>query len=195
MPLYLLTLLNLASVSAFETDNLSDRIATTATFFLAAFAMLYVVGSALPKTDFLTRIDLVILLTTCSLAAIGLGSCVIAWLHAHLGPATATEVNLGLEIATLVVNLFGNLALLLPPRQKQRAAIAASRTAEVIEGDEPGAVRSVFSYVPFDQVPSADGGPMGPAPDQGRGMYLHRRQADANARSMQQQRSAGLGLL
>ena len=41
----------------FEVDNLSDRNASVSTYFLAAFAMLYVVGAALPKVDFLTKID------------------------------------------------------------------------------------------------------------------------------------------
>lgn len=56
LPLYLLTVL---SFSSFEFDvlDLSSRNDTTSTYFLAAFAMLYVVGEALPKTDFLTKVD------------------------------------------------------------------------------------------------------------------------------------------
>jgi len=40
----------------FDADNLSDRYSTVSAYFLAAFAMLYIVGEALPKTDFLTKI-------------------------------------------------------------------------------------------------------------------------------------------
>ena len=40
----------------FDAVNLSDRYSTVSAYFLAAFAMLYIVGEALPKTDFLTKI-------------------------------------------------------------------------------------------------------------------------------------------
>ena len=70
LPLYLLTALSMSTFH-FNTDNLSDRTATVSTYFLAAFAMLYVVGASLPKTDFLTKIDTVIVLTTLSLAFTG----------------------------------------------------------------------------------------------------------------------------
>ena len=156
MPLYLLTALNLFSALSFETDNLSDRIATTATFFLAAFAMLYVVGSSLPKTDFLTRIDLIILITTFSLAVIGLGSCLIAWVHTIYGADVAWFCNVALGVFALAVNMIGNIAALLPLQKQQHAAIAASKATETIYDAEPGAVRSTFSYIPLNDIPKAD---------------------------------------
>lgn len=55
LPLYMLAVLALTSFH-FDTDALDARSGTVATYFLAAFAMLYVVGDTLPKTDFLTKI-------------------------------------------------------------------------------------------------------------------------------------------
>ena len=56
MPLYLVTALSFTTFE-FEVDDLENRNNTVLTTFLAAFAMLYVVGEALPKTDFLTKVD------------------------------------------------------------------------------------------------------------------------------------------
>lgn len=80
LPLYLLTALSMTTFH-FETNDLAARSGTVSTYFLAAFAMLYVVGESLPKTDFLTKIDTVIVLTTISLALTGLASLVITQIH------------------------------------------------------------------------------------------------------------------
>ena len=42
-----------------------------ATYFLAAFAMLYVVGECLPTTGFMTKIDWVLISTTVSIVLFG----------------------------------------------------------------------------------------------------------------------------
>jgi len=47
--------------------------------------MLYVVGEALPKTDFLTRIDAVIVMTTVTLTFAGITSLALAEVHAVHG--------------------------------------------------------------------------------------------------------------
>ena len=52
-------------------DEIGDRAGVVSTYFLAAFAMLYVVGSYLPTTDYLTRMDYVIITTTGLLAIMG----------------------------------------------------------------------------------------------------------------------------
>ena len=55
--------------------------------------MLYVVGAALPKTDFLTKIDIVIVLTTISLAFTGLASLLRATVHRDAGKEVAERWN------------------------------------------------------------------------------------------------------
>jgi hypothetical protein len=52
LPLYLLTGLSFSAFN-FEPDEMEQRYNTIATYFLAAFSMMYVVGEAMPKTDFL----------------------------------------------------------------------------------------------------------------------------------------------
>ena len=61
----------------FSVSDLSSRNDSLSTYFLAAFAMLYVVGESLPKTDLLTRIDKVIVLTTSCLVITGITSVVL----------------------------------------------------------------------------------------------------------------------
>ena len=52
-------------------EELSDRMSLVATYFLAAFAMLYVVGECLPTTGFMTKIDWVLISTTVSIVLFG----------------------------------------------------------------------------------------------------------------------------
>jgi hypothetical protein len=122
VPLYLLTTLSMTTFH-FETDNLSDRNQTVSTYFLAAFAMLYVVGEALPKTDFLTKIDAVIVLTTCSLAFTGIASLALAKVHEKLGQEVADLWNFYVEIGMIVGYVLFNLVIFVPTWMKQRSAI------------------------------------------------------------------------
>ena len=103
----------------FETDNLSDRSGTVSTYFLAAFAMLYVVGATLPKTDFLTKINTVIVMTTVSLAFTGIASLGIAQLHTALGPDVARDWNLSIEVSLISMYVLANLRIFMPPCIKQ----------------------------------------------------------------------------
>ena len=93
LPLYLVTALADASVFEFEPENLSDRMNIVSTFFLAAFAMLYVVGESLPKTEYLTKMGKVIILSTTSLVAIGILSLVLHRLQDSFGDDTANKWN------------------------------------------------------------------------------------------------------
>ena len=76
LPLYLLTLLSMSTFH-FDCDDFEGRSSTVSTYFLAAFAMLYVVGSSLPKVNFLTTIDVVIVLTTLTITFTGIISLVL----------------------------------------------------------------------------------------------------------------------
>jgi hypothetical protein len=119
LPLYLLTVLSMSAFH-FETDNLAARVSTVSTYFLAAFAMLYVVEAALPKNDFLTKIDTVIVMTTVSLAFSGLASVGIAQLHEDAGADVAANWDLGIKISlfTLYV-LYHGARFLTHPRNKK----------------------------------------------------------------------------
>merc|ERR1712079_526086 len=60
--------------------DLGERMGLVSTYFLAAFAMLYVVGECLPKTDFMTRIDWVVMSTTGSIYAVGVAMTVLKFM-------------------------------------------------------------------------------------------------------------------
>jgi len=147
LPLYMLTALNLTAL-AFEVDDLSDRIATTATFFLAAFAMLYVVGASLPKTDFLTKVDVVIVLTTGSLLLIGLASVLLAMVHEKFGAAFAQLCNTAFGWALVMGNVLTNLIVFVPALVRSHKAERHGR--EPIRYASPTAAKSrkVYLYTP-----------------------------------------------
>ena len=76
LPLYVVNALSY-QVYFFHPSEYESRVGTTATYFLAAFAMLFVIADLLPKTDFLTLIDRIIIFTTASLAAGGAISTIL----------------------------------------------------------------------------------------------------------------------
>jgi hypothetical protein len=80
LPLYLIQAL-MYCVGTHPTDDISGRLGFTVTGFLAAFAMLYIVGDNLPKMERLTTIDKVITLTTLSIVALAIGSCAVYKIH------------------------------------------------------------------------------------------------------------------
>jgi hypothetical protein len=73
-PLYMLNVLSLTTFH-FDTNEIEARNNNVITCFLSAFAMQYVVSSALPKMDHLTRIDLCIVVTTSSLVFVSTQTC------------------------------------------------------------------------------------------------------------------------
>jgi hypothetical protein len=81
--------------------------------------MLYVVGASLPKTDFLTKIDVVIVMTTISLAFTGLASLGIAHIHVEVGEDVARDWNWGMEISLIAVYVLANIWIFMPPCFKQ----------------------------------------------------------------------------
>ena len=76
VPLLLITLLNFL-VFFVPIDSLADRLAHNTTLFLSAFALLYVIGADLPKTNYQTPIDRVILATILMLALTGVHAVVV----------------------------------------------------------------------------------------------------------------------
>jgi hypothetical protein len=92
LPLYLVTALSFTTFDV-PTDSMGivERYSMISTYFLAAFAMLYVVGESLPKTDFLTKIDKVIVMTTMSLALNCAATTVIGKVHQHSGQSPSPD--------------------------------------------------------------------------------------------------------
>ena len=91
-PVFMLTMLSL-HVYMFDPSNISDRVATTATYFLAAFAMLYVVSESLPKTSFLTRVDKTIFLSTCNLLIAGFTTTLLYFFLKQNGAIEVPETS------------------------------------------------------------------------------------------------------
>ena len=85
--------------------------------------MLYVVGASLPKTDFLTKIDTVIVLTTLSLAFTGLASLILAKVHKSAGQEAAERWNLILEVGLIVSYALANAVIFGPPCVVQWRAV------------------------------------------------------------------------
>lgn len=129
LPLYLLTMLAMTTFHH-KTDNISDRASLASTYFLAAFALLYVVGECLPKTDFLTGIDLVIVLTLVSIAFTGLASVALRDIHEARGVEMAERWNLILELGVCSLYTLGNLAIFLPALWRQRGKLLHLRQHE-----------------------------------------------------------------
>jgi hypothetical protein len=77
MPIFLTTAICFSSL-LFANDALADRINTSATMFLTTMALLFVVSTDLPKTTFLTKID--VYLNTSMMVQLGVlfESCVVS---------------------------------------------------------------------------------------------------------------------
>ena len=122
LPLYLLTLLSMSTFH-FDCDDFEGRNSTVSTYFLAAFAMLYVVGSSLPKVNFLTTIDAVIVLTTLTITFTGIISLVLVKVEADLGKDAAERWNLIAEVTIIALYVTANLIIFGQPYLKLRRAV------------------------------------------------------------------------
>jgi len=151
LPLYLLTVL---SFSMFEFDVLEfeQRSNTVSTYFLAAFAMLYVVGNSLPKTDFLTKIDKVIVLTLFSLLCTGISAVVML----RLGESNydqAVRWSRYIEAFLGAFYIVANLWIFLPVMFRARNNIKKLKAGrkvydEVPHATNPSAILREFSSAP-----------------------------------------------
>lgn len=119
LPILMLALLSF-STYGFETSDFAGRSSNVATYFLAAFAMLYVVGEHLPKTDFLTKIDEAIVLTMMTLISSGVASQVVAWLHEHHGAELAVQWNIRICVGSAATFVVGILWIFLPAWWRQK---------------------------------------------------------------------------
>lgn len=120
VPLYMLTYLSTIETYQQEIDNTEGRSSIIATYFLAAFAMLYVVGESLPRLSFLTNIDKAILLSTIVIVSTGTASHIIKLIDNTLGREVATSVNLWAEVSVFGLYILGNVLIFLPALIRQR---------------------------------------------------------------------------
>ena len=151
LPLYLLTFLSMSTFH-FDCDDFKGRNSTVSTYFLAAFAMLYVVGDSLPKVNFLTPIDAVIVLTTVTITLIGIISLVLSKVEADLGEDAAERWNLIAEVAIFLSYVIANLIIFVPPYLELRRAVA-KLTPKLTKGhtQQDGGTYSLFTNNPTVQ--------------------------------------------
>jgi len=114
VPVYLVFMLSLATYSL-PIDSVDDRQALIGTYFIAAFAMLHVVGSYLPKTNFLTTIDKTIVLSTVLCAGLGILTPVISRQEHY--------VNDLVWAGTIGIYVLGQLFVFVPPFLRRRKAL------------------------------------------------------------------------
>jgi hypothetical protein len=137
VPLYLTTLLSMA-VFFFPVSDIENRTSTVATYFLAGAAMLYVVADNLPKTDFLTSIDKVIILTIMTLACTGVSCCAVFVAYNNYGAEAATQLNAFLAYGEAAMYIMGNLILLLTPYLSKRGSVQKLSECRIGQSDTIG---------------------------------------------------------
>jgi len=138
LPIYMLAGLSLASF-LLDVQAFGERLNMNVTLFLASFAMLYVLGEHLPKTDFLISVDLVIITTSLALVA----ACILAYVVKRVHEAEEDEEPGGNRRAGFLNMVFGsglatleviaNASILIPPWLRRRREIL--RLREDVLGD------------------------------------------------------------
>ena len=135
VPLYLLTALSFFVFFFPDTaEDLPDRINFIATCFLASAAMLYVISAELPKTDFLTPIDKMILFSVSTLLIECVATCLLllfdeSYNHIMLNGAFGGGIFL--------LYVLGNIGIFLPAQMKGKKHIAELRQKQKMHKDVP----------------------------------------------------------
>ena len=119
VPVWSLGLLSL-KVFSYDVDNLEGQDALSCTLILSTFAMLFVISSFLPKTDFLTMVDQVVVMTLSLQVTLGFLSSLLFWLHEHRGmPELAVSIQQSGVFVFLFAFVLGNFTILGPARLDQ----------------------------------------------------------------------------
>ena len=150
LPLYLIALYGL-SVFFFAPTEFASRMSISSTIFLAAFAVLYVVNEALPKTYFLTKIDVVIVATLSLIFLTAVETVAVSALarrDGERGRAFAERVDVYVGVASLASYVTLNLVVFVPAAWRKRVK-AASLVADVnwTEAAEGGSPEIEHAYV------------------------------------------------
>jgi hypothetical protein len=152
-PIWLLSLYSLKSYG-YHPDDLDARDSLGSTLLLATFAMLYVTGSYLPKTDFLTSIDLI---TIATLALQFAGGCVsvifFTILEYNKGDELVYNILLKADQVIGVLNFVAfvacNVYWLYPGWKKQqdiRRTALGTKTAVLDDGYQYQAITALPSW-------------------------------------------------
>jgi hypothetical protein len=126
----------------FEFAELEQRMALTATMFLATAATLYVVGQDLPKTESLNKMDLLLLGTLGVLFAVG-GESIAVFLLYKAGDLAAAQAVQDFAVCGVlpVLYLVLNLALFAYPCY-----------CEWLRGAMPGDMDRERTFIPWADV-------------------------------------------
>jgi hypothetical protein len=121
-------------------EDLADRSSLVSTYFLSLIAFMFVVDESLPKLDFATRIDKVIMVSVSLVASTGLASVLV---EASLGPSneptlTARLLNVGGVVLLLLTFAGANVYILLPAFLKRRKATELLRGIKTIRAAQTG---------------------------------------------------------
>jgi len=109
----------------FDLSDLEARLNHMTTMLLSTFALIYVVSQDLPKTDFLTKIDIVMLVTMISFVFSGLISVVIDKVndHEHDLARLLNTLSIGANIFSFIcVSLLQFVPSLLKRRREEKKA-------------------------------------------------------------------------
>lgn len=120
-PLSVLTI-NAHLIHFLPVSSLADRMANTFTMFLAAFALLYVVGDTMPPLECLTTIDRIIFHTLSVLSWLGLESGLVYYLDEH-GYAEAVWIDHALAGVSIFYSVLGFLLLVQSAVCRQSSAV------------------------------------------------------------------------
>jgi len=122
LPLYLVTILSFTTFE-FQVEDLESRSSTIGTYFLAASALLYVVGDALPRTSFLTKIDQVIIFSITCIVTIGISSILLYHMVATEDSHRLERWNRTIEIVLASMYVLANFNIFLPCMVRRRRGI------------------------------------------------------------------------
>ena len=130
------------------TTELADRLNGAFTMFLAAFALLYVVGDHVPRVDFLTTIDRMIFITLFLLLWLGIESAAVYYGEERYGLSlkVVRQIDTIAGLATFIGYLLLLVFIIIPARWRQTEAMRLIE-AEIAGSDEGALAGEVLSPV------------------------------------------------
>jgi len=86
-----------------DPKELSDRLSMSSTMFLTAIALMYVLSESVPKTDFLTCIDKLVIFTTASLITMVPQARIALWVQTAISPSFASNFDFWCLLAYILI--------------------------------------------------------------------------------------------
>jgi hypothetical protein len=158
MPIWLLWCYSMMTF-AYQPEDLGGRVSLGSTMLLATFAMLYVTGSHLPKTDFLTSIDRV---TNAALAEqFFSGFCAVVFYRLDYHEVASTQVLMGAStltaVALIVIFVALNLYWLFPGWRRQRKLRRLALATESTVLDDGFDYKAISSLAKWRDIDTTNG--------------------------------------